>query len=209
MVRPRRHRLRAVSLLALAATLGACTQSPATVEGGRVQGLYDLFLVAAAIVFVVVAGLIGWNIVRYRSRGDPTLPPQIQTHLGLELVWWALPTALVVGLFAASAGVLNTNDARSASAPLHVKVEGSQWQWRFTYLDSGVVLTGLPDAPPQLVLPVDEPIDFELVSDDVIHSFFISAFLFTRPGLVERWATLLISAGVILSLIAVWEFRLQ
>jgi hypothetical protein len=39
--------------------------------------------------------------------------------------------------------------------------------------------------------------------------FFISAFLFIKPGRVERWAALLIVAGVILSLIAVQEFRIQ
>jgi cytochrome c oxidase subunit II len=183
MVRPRRHRLQVPGLLALAATLEACTQSPATVEGGRVKDLYDLFLVAAAIVFVIVTGLIGWNIVRYRSRGDTTLPAQTRTQVVLELVWWALPTILVMGLFIASAVVLNTNDARNAPSPLDVKVESSQWQWRFTYLNSGVVVAGLPGAPPQLVLPIDQPIDFEIVSDDVIHSFFVPSFLVKRDAI--------------------------
>lgn len=198
LVRPRRHRLRAAGLLVLAVTLAACTQAPATVEGGRVQGLYNLFLIAAAVVFVVVAGLIGWNIVRYRSRGDTTLPAQTSTHLGLELVWWALPTLLVIGLFAASAVVLNTNDRRDASDPLRLKVEGFQWAWRFTYLDTGIVVTGVPGSPPLLVLPVGEPIDFEIVSDDVVHSFFIPAFLVKRdavPGVDNHLQLTIDQAG--------------
>lgn len=198
MVRPRHHRLRAAGPLALAVALAACTQAPATVEGGRVEGLYNLFLIAAAVVFVVVAGLIGWNIVRYRSRGDASLPAQTSTHLGLELIWWALPTLLVIGLFVASAVVLNTNDRRDASDPLRVKVEGFQWAWRFTYLDAGVVVTGLPGSPPVLVLPVGEPIDFEIVSDDVIHSFFIPAFLVKRdavPGVDNHLQLTIDEAG--------------
>jgi cytochrome c oxidase subunit 2 len=147
----------------------------------------------------VVAGLIGWNIVRYRAHdGDPTLPSQTHTHLALELIWWALPTVLVIGLFVISAGVLNTNDSRSAAAPLRVRVEGFQWQWRFTYLDSGVTITGLPGASPQLVLPVGRAIDFELVSDDVIHSFFISAFLVKRdnvPGIDNHLQLTIDEAG--------------
>jgi cytochrome c oxidase subunit 2 len=187
-----RHRRRAVSLipvaalLAVGALLPACTASPATVEGGRVQGLYNLFLIAAAAVFVVVAGLIGWNIVRYRAGGDESLPAQTHTNLVLELLWWALPTALVIGLFIVSAVVLNTNDARSANPAVSVRVESFQWQWRFTYAGSGAVVTGLAGAPPQLVLPVGETIDFQLVSDDVVHAFFVPRFLVKRdavPGI--------------------------
>ena len=172
--------------MAVALLLAACTESPATVEAGRVQGLYNLFLVAAGVVFVVVAGLIGWNIVRYRARGDDTLPVQTHSNVLLELTWWALPTLLVIALFVASAGVLNTNDARHPGVPVRIKVEGFQWQWRFTYLDAGIQVFGVPGSPPQIVLPVGETIDFELVSDDVIHAFFIPAFLVKRdavPGI--------------------------
>src|SRR6476619_5757206 len=185
MGRDRGTRRSVVALLAVALALGACTAPPATVEADRVQGLYNLFLIAAGAVFVVVAGLIGWNIVRYRSRGDDFLPVQTNTNLVLELIWWALPTLLVIGLFVASAAVLNANDAKHPGASLRVKVEGFQWQWRFTYLGSKVQLTGVPGSPPELVLPVGETVDFELVSDDVIHSFFIPAFLVKRdtiPG---------------------------
>jgi cytochrome c oxidase subunit II len=186
MVRHRGIRRPALALPAFALPLAACTAPPATVEADRVQGLYNVFLVAAAVVFVVVAGLIGWNIVRYRARGDEDLPAQTHTNLALELLWWALPTLLVIGLFIASAAVLNTNDARHPGTPLRVKVEGFQWQWRFTYIDSKVQLTGAPGSQPELVLPVGQTVDFELVSDDVIHSFFISAFLVKRdtiPGI--------------------------
>jgi len=176
-------RRRAVALIPVALILAACTQPPATVEADRVQGLYNVFLVAAGGVFAVVAGLIGWNIVRYRARGDDSLPVQTNTNLLLELIWWALPTLLVIGLFVASAVVLNANDARHPGPPLRVKVEGFQWQWRFTYTDSKVQLTGIPGSPPQLVLPIGSTVDFELVSDDVIHAFFIPAFLVKRDAI--------------------------
>jgi cytochrome c oxidase subunit II len=198
MGRHRGLRRRAVALIAVTLPLAACAQPPVTVEADRVQGLYNLFLVAAAGVFVVVAGLIGWNIVRYRSRGDESLPVQTNTNLVLELIWWALPTLLVIGLFVASAAVLNTNDTRRAGTPLRVKVEGFQWQWRFTYLDSRVQLTGVPGSPPELVLPVGTTIDFELVSDDVIHAFFVPSFLVKRdtvPGVDNHLQLTIDQAG--------------
>ena len=194
-----RHRRRAVGLLTIAIALGACVPAPATVQAGRVEGLYNLFLAAAAVVFVVVAGLIGWNIVRYRASADAEMPGQGRTNLLLEVLWWALPTALVIGLFIVSAIVLNTNDARSANPDLRVRVEAFQWQWRFTYPDSGVTITGLPDAQPEIVLPVGETIDFELVSDDVVHAFYVPAFLVKRdnvPGIDNHLQLTIDHAGI-------------
>jgi cytochrome c oxidase subunit 2 len=198
MGRHRGLRRRAGALLAVTLMLAACTQPPATVEADRVQGLYNVFLVAAAAIFVLVAGLIGWNIVRYRARDDDSLPVQTNSNLALELIWWALPTLLVIGLFVASAVVLNTNDARHPGTPLRIRVEGFQWQWRFTYLESKVQVTGVPGSPPELVLPVGSTIDFELVSDDVVHAFFIPSFLVKRdnvPGVDNHLQLTINQAG--------------
>jgi cytochrome c oxidase subunit 2 len=173
---------------AVVAVLAGCTSSPVTVEAGQVRGLYDIFLIAAAIVFVVVAGLIGWSIVRYRSRGSTELPVQTRTNLTLELIWWALPTALVIGLFIVSAQVLGQVD-RTADPLVNVRVEAFQWQWRFTYEKQNVVITGVPGKPPELVLPVGERIGLELLSDDVIHAFFVPRFLVKRdlvPGITNH-----------------------
>ncbi len=173
-----------------AIALVGCTASPATAEANSVAWLYNVFLVAAAVVFVVVAALIGWSVIRYRGQPDDrSLPPQTHGSLVLELVWWAIPTLLAIGLFVVSAQVLNATDKRSPNGTVRVRVEGFQWQWRFTYLDSGVELVGLPDRPPQLVLPVGQQISFELVSADVIHSFYLPRFLVKRdtiPGLTNH-----------------------
>jgi cytochrome c oxidase subunit 2 len=176
------------ALPAIVAVLAGCTSSPVTVEADQVRGLYDIFLIAAAIVFVVVAWLIGWSIVRYRSRGSTELPVQTRTNLTLELIWWALPTALVIGLFIVTAQVLGQVD-RTADPLVNVRVEAFQWQWRFTYEKQNVVITGVPGKPPELVLPVGERIGLELVSDDVIHAFFVPRFLVKRdlvPGITNH-----------------------
>jgi cytochrome c oxidase subunit 2 len=188
---PLRRSRRAPAIRALAAVvavLAGCASSPVTVEAGQVRGLYDIFLIAAAIVFVVVAGLIGWSIVRYRSRGSTELPVQTRTNVTLELIWWALPTALVIGLFIVSAQVLGQVD-RTADPLVNVRVEAFQWQWRFTYEKQNVVIAGVPGKPPELVLPVGERIGLELVSDDVIHAFFVPRFLVKRdlvPGITNH-----------------------
>lgn len=178
--------LPAAALVLLATQLAGCAPQAATIEGSRTVGLYNIFLVVAAAVFVIVAGLIGWSIVRYRATGDAdALPPQTRDNPRLEIVWWALPTILVIALFVLTAQVLSDVDARTGTAEVHVRVTGYQWQWRFGYADSDVVIQGQPGDPPTLVLPVGRRISFDLESVDVIHSFWIPDFLMKRdvvPG---------------------------
>jgi plastocyanin len=52
-----------------------------------------------------------------------------------------------------------------------VNVQGVQWAWLFNYPQQNVDTVG------ELVLPVDRNIKFEVTSLDVIHSFWIPAFL--------------------------------
>ena len=59
-----------------------------------------------------------------------------------------------------------------------VNVVGYRWNWGFNYIDAGAYAVGTPNLPAELVLPVNEKIRFELTSPDVIHSFWVPAFLF-------------------------------
>lgn len=176
--------------VALCGVLAGCAPAAATVEGDGIKRLYDLFLVVGAIVFLLVAGLIGWSIVRYRAPQDAELPPQTDANIRLELIWWAVPTILVIVLFFLTAGVLNRVDARAeAGASLVVNVTGFQWQWRFEYEEAGVTITGTPAEPAVVVLPVDRPITLLLDSPDVNHAFYVPTFLFKRdviPGIENR-----------------------
>ena len=56
-------------------------------------------------------------------------------------------------------------------------VVGFRWSWTFNYLEEGVYDVGTPGERPQLYLPVDETVRFSLTSPDVIHSFWVPAFL--------------------------------
>ena len=153
------------------------------------RGLYDLFLVVAAVIFVIVSGLIGWSILRYRS--DPNAPPPVQTkgNVVLELIWWAIPTILVAILFVLSARVQAGVTAEAAEPDVTVRVEGFQWQWRFTYEGSEVEVAGLPGSPPEILLPVGSRVAFLLESPDVIHAFHVPEFLIKEdviPGQPNR-----------------------
>ena len=83
-----RHR-RAIVLSVLLVLILATSCAPAAVtdQGRKVNGIYNLFFGTAAVIFLAVAGLIAWSMIRYRARpGDKDLPNQFHTNVKLEIV---------------------------------------------------------------------------------------------------------------------------
>jgi cytochrome c oxidase subunit 2 len=211
--RPQR-RAAILSLLAVAAFLVAgCTDfdirtafppDAASTQGQAVRNLYDLVFIIGAAIFILVEGLILFAVLRYRRRkGDDELPPQIHGNNKLEIIWTAIPIAIVLALFVVSWGTLNTIDARQKDPPVRIGVVAYQWQWQFVYApldirweDCGapqnkgkcVTVFGVPPpggdrtswTPPQMHVPVGETVELQMHSTDVIHSFYVPAFLYQR-----------------------------
>jgi cytochrome c oxidase subunit 2 len=77
-----------------------------------------------------------------------------------------------------------------SSNPDHtITVTAVQWSWQFTYDTDGgpdATTTGTPAKPPTLYLPEGESVLFKLQSDDVIHSFWVPAFLFKMDVIPGR-----------------------
>ncbi|MCV0404393.1 MAG: cytochrome c oxidase subunit II [Chloroflexi bacterium] len=179
---------RTVLLGALALVASGCLPVPVTEQGRDVASLYDLFMIAAAGVFVIVIGLLAWTILRYRGAPgrDAQLPAQTSAKLIFEVVWWTVPTLLVAVLAVLTIGVLNQVDARAEEPDLVVDVAGYQWGWEFTYRDSGVVVNGTAADPATIELPVDRTVAFMISSRDVVHSFSIPNFLIKRDAIPSR-----------------------
>ena len=181
-----------VALGGLGLALAGCAPQAANEQGDAVKRLYDIFSIVAAAIFVIVAGLIAWSIIRYRAKaGDNELPDQFHSNVKLEVLWFAIPTLIVIGLFITSALVLNDINEEAAEPAAVVNVQAFQWGWRFDFEEAGVTLTSRPGDPTAISLPVGEPITFVISSNDVVHSFYIQEFLVKRdaiPGKENRLA---------------------
>ncbi len=141
--------------------------------------------IAVLVVFVVVFAMIMYAPIRYRRKEtDAPAPPQIRYNLPLEALYTIAPVIMVAVFFFHT---VQTQDAvtRDIENPDHtVEVIASKWQWTFNYLEpeatqgEGVFDQGTPEALPKLYLPVNESVRFELISPDVIHSFWIPEFYY-------------------------------
>ncbi|MFP5282584.1 MAG: cytochrome c oxidase subunit II [Actinomycetes bacterium] len=138
--------------------------------------------IAAGIVGVIVWGLIGWAAVRYRRRNN-VLPKQNRYNLPMEVFYTAAPFIIVGVLFYYTVVAQNRVTAMSPQPQHVVDVVGQKWSWTFNYREADnpavgqdVYEVGTINATPDLYLPVNQSVRFNLSSPDVIHSFWVPAF---------------------------------
>ncbi|HPU14040.1 MAG TPA: cytochrome c oxidase subunit II [Aeromicrobium sp.] len=184
-------------LTALAAvTLGGCSPLDesdlnrlALPIAGSDRSIYmwNLWLgtwIAVLVVFVLVFGMILYAPIRYRRKNDEApAPSQVRYNLPLEALYTIAPVILVATFFFHTVESQNAQLREVANPDHTVEVVGSKWQWTFNYLDGGpsgetVFDEGDTANLPELWLPVNESVKFELVSPDVIHSFWVPEFYF-------------------------------
>jgi cytochrome c oxidase subunit II len=179
----------AVAALILAAA--GCTPQSVTEQGQAIYNLYNLFMYIAAVVFVVVSGLVIWSVIRYRRRDDE-LPTQTHGNNKLELTWTVIPTVIVLFLFVVTIQAQDKVLDSSGDADVNLTVTAFQWSYRFTYEGTGAEVVGTPELIPEMVVPVGQRVRVKLVSADVVHTFYVPQTLFKRqaiPGTVNGQCT--------------------
>jgi cytochrome c oxidase subunit 2 len=156
----------------------------ATSRSGDIDTLYDVLLIVSVPIFVLVMTVAIYSVVRFRARpGDMGDGEPIHGNTRLEVVWVAVPTIIVSVLAAYAWIVLNDVEAKQKNE-MHVRVIGQQFAWHFQYLDE----QGRPTTN-TLYLPKDRPVKFDVVTRDVIHSFWVPSFRLktdTVPGLTTH-----------------------
>ncbi len=179
---------RRLALATLPLLIAGCAPQSVTSEGRATRDLYNIFLVAAAVVFAVVAVWLLWSMVRYRRRDDQ-LPRQTHGNTRLELLWTVIPLGLVIFLFVVTMRAQHVVLSDPPSA-VTVDVTAFQWSWQFDYEGSVRQVVGGPGNVPEMVVPVGVPIHIKLRSADVVHSFYIPRALFKRqaiPGTTNQF----------------------
>jgi cytochrome c oxidase subunit 2 len=168
---------------------------PVTKQGAVTLSLWQGSWIAGLLVGAVVWGIIIWAVIFHRKRGDK-LPPQVRYNMPIEILYTVVPFVLIAVLFYYTAKDENTINDIPAKPAVTVNVTGFQWSWEFSYPQYGVNADGamwnpeLTDAQnrgalPLVEIPVNEAVNFNLTSPDVIHAFWVPEFLFKRdviPG---------------------------
>lgn len=158
------------AIVSFAATQAGCDRQQSTLApaGREAQQIADLFwwmFGAGALIWLFMMGLGAYVLV---SRRRPH--SERQTRLFVIVGGAVLPTILLVILLCCGLAMLPRLVARAPTDSLTIDVHGVQWWWRVRYaLADGESI----ELANEICLPVNEPVGFNLRSEDVIHSFWI------------------------------------
>ncbi len=127
-----------------------------------------------AAIFIVVASLLAFVVVRYRQRdpNDDSEPPQIYGSTQIELAWTVIPVLIVLVLFLTTARILFAiQDQKMPATAINADVVGHQFWWEFHYPKYGFTTANELHVP---VSTVQAPMttSLNLLSADVDHSFW-------------------------------------
>ena len=135
----------------------------------QARSIFDLGIVTGiilAIIFVIVAGIIVFALMRFRWREGEPDPHQLAGNRTVEIVWTAIPCLIVLALFALTARTMSLSDPPPAPEP-DLVVTGHQWWWEGRYPKSGVVVAN------EFHIPVGKAFSIRLESSDVLHEFWV------------------------------------
>ena len=147
----------------------------------RVDALYG-FLVATSLFFTaLICVLILFFAIRYRrgSRAERTNPHMSYT---LEIVWTVVPFLLTMVMFGWGAKLYFELRQPPAGA-LEIHVVGKQWMWKLQHPDGKREINTLH-------VPRGQAIVLKMISEDVIHSFYLPNFRVKMDVLPDRYTML-------------------
>jgi cytochrome c oxidase subunit 2 len=143
-------------------------------------GLWQGAWLAAAVVGAFTMILILWPAIFHRKK-DEKFPKQFQYNIPAEIAYTVIPFVIIAVLFGYTAKAQNeiTSVSPASATEVHdVTVNAFQWSWQFTYKEAGpnTTVTGTPAQPPTLY-PQGQPVRFKITASDVVHGFWIPAFM--------------------------------
>jgi cytochrome c oxidase subunit 2 len=148
------------------------TLSPESKDARDIQFLYKLIFWIALAVFIGVQFVIVMTVLKYRRRDEnEPRPPQIHGNQKLEVIWTIIPAVILVAIFIPTIRTMYRIDDRASTADYTIEVYGKQWWWEVHYKEPDAVADVI--TANEIYIPVDTRVRFELLSSNVIHSFYV------------------------------------
>jgi cytochrome c oxidase subunit II len=168
--------------LALVAVLIPWLPEAGSTEAVKVDDVYWFVTIICIAIFALVAGVSVYSVWKFRAAPDDEDDGSpIHGHTGLEVVWTAVPAALVTAISIYSGIVLVQVEKIPADHRV-IDVTAQQFAWSFEYPEAKIT-SG------QLALPINQPVELKLSSKDVIHSFWVPEWRMKKdavPGIASN-----------------------
>jgi cytochrome c oxidase subunit 2 len=140
--------------------------NPQSPEAQAIATVFTYFLVLAAIIFLIVAGMVGYSVVRYRARQGDADPPPTFGHRRIEITWTVIPLVVVLAIFVFTIRTMAYVDAPlEPDRPPDLVITGHQWWWEARYPNGARTAR-------EIHIPAGRRLLAQIESADVIHDFW-------------------------------------
>lgn len=141
----------------------------ASAQAISIDQLFGFYAWGIAFLFSLIMVLMFYSLVVFRRRkGETGEGTHMEGNNTLEVIWTAIP--LIAVLYLAYAGARSLAETRRIDpSAMVVKVIAQQWTFQFQYPQYLF-------ASKDLYLPVNQQVDLQMTSLDVLHSFFVPEF---------------------------------
>ncbi len=156
--------------------------APASSVARDVDGVFGYLFWVSLFFLVLILGLTAVFTVRYRRRAGRLEADAVASHdTRLEIVWTAIPLALLMILFGLSTRtwLRMVRGEGAGPAPLEVRVTARRWSWWFDHPGGR--------GAPELHLVAGRPAELVLSSVDVIHSLYVPEFRLKQDAVPGRY----------------------
>lgn len=192
-VHPRRLFLGA-TLLALVVLFSGCADEypqdflnyQAGPNAEKADNLWDITILIAGVIFVIVEGLLVYALIRFRHKPGREAA-QFHGNTKLEVVLTIVPALILVGLLIPSIATI-FDIAKKPAGSLEITVTARQYWWQYEYSDFDFATAN------ELHIPINQPIHLTLKGADVIHSYWIPRLTGTQDVVPNRENALTFSA---------------
>lgn len=146
---------------------------PLTPEQGsrhaaRIDQLFFVMVALTVFFTLIVLAIVVTFAVKYRAGRKVDRSNAPNENLKLEIAWSVIPLILALAVFAW--GAQQFVDIRTPPKnPMDVFVVGKQWMWHIQHAN------GIREMN-ELHVPVGVPVRLTMISQDVLHAFFIPEF---------------------------------
>jgi cytochrome c oxidase subunit 2 len=144
------------------------------------DALYFFLLLITIVGLTLVGTLVFGFAIRYRKERNP-VATQIEGSTLLEATWTIIPLALFLICFVWGA-LLYFRIYNPPPNAMNIYVVGKQWMWKAEHPGGQHEINSLH-------VPVGQPIQLTMISQDVFHSFSIPDFRIKREVIPGRYST--------------------
>lgn len=146
---------------------------------------FIVLMLLVALPAVVLTFFVAW---KYRATNTKaTYTPDAHHSKKLEILWWLVPTGIVLILATLTWKMTHILDPyqplKSTIKPITIQVVALQWKWLFIYPEQQIATVNF------IQFPVNTPVNFQLTADAPMNSFWIPQLggqMYAMSGMITQ-----------------------